>query len=161
MTPAHSMITTVNRGAQIGLSLLEVLIALLVLSIGLVGAAALTINSLTNVHSALHTSLASTVALDLEERLWLAAVESASNGCPSSAEIQSVVTETREQWEWTIEKERLNLPGLMIVTGTPALGIGNRTISIPVTLSWDERRLGGADREVFSYIVTTLCKRSS
>ena len=57
--------------SQRGLTLLEVLIALLVLSIGLIGAAVLTVQSLQNTHSALYTSLASAAALDLEERLWI------------------------------------------------------------------------------------------
>lgn len=56
-----------------GLSLIEILVALLVLSIGLAGMAALHLNSLKNVSSSYYRSLASTIALDYEERLWLEA----------------------------------------------------------------------------------------
>ena len=57
--------------AQCGFSILEVLIALAVLSIGLAGLAVMHFNSLKYVHSAYYRSLASAVALDFEERLWL------------------------------------------------------------------------------------------
>ena len=54
---------------QRGFTLLEVLIAVLVLSIGLLGVMALQANMLSYSHSAYLTSLASVKALDLEERM--------------------------------------------------------------------------------------------
>ncbi|MFU8832281.1 MAG: type IV pilus modification protein PilV [Wenzhouxiangella sp.] len=55
---------------QSGLTLLEVLIALLVLSIGLVGMASLHLTSLQASHSSYYRSIASTISLNIEERLW-------------------------------------------------------------------------------------------
>lgn len=59
-----------NLFFQRGVSLIEALIALLVLSIGLVGLGSLMMVSLKNVHSASYYSVASALALDFEERLW-------------------------------------------------------------------------------------------
>lgn len=53
-----------------GLSLIEVLIALLLLSIGLVGTASLQLTSMKAAHSSYYRSVASTAALNIEERVW-------------------------------------------------------------------------------------------
>lgn len=53
-----------------GLSLIEVLIALLMLSIGLVGTASLQLTSMKSAHSSYYRSVASTAALNIEERVW-------------------------------------------------------------------------------------------
>ena len=66
-----------------GLTLLEVLIALLVLSVGLIGVAVLTVQSVQHVHSSLLHSIASVAALDFEERLWLK-LATTSSGCPTT-----------------------------------------------------------------------------
>ena len=58
-----------GAGSQRGFTLLEVLIAMVVLSIGLLGVMALQANMLSYSHSAYLTSLASVKALDLEERM--------------------------------------------------------------------------------------------
>jgi type IV pilus assembly protein PilV len=68
---------------QHGVSLLEVLIALAVLSIGLAGLAIMHLNAQKYVHSAYERSLVSSIALDLEERLWLRVADTSSVGCPT------------------------------------------------------------------------------
>lgn|GEM_PF-872073 len=56
-----------------GFSLLETLIALLVLSVGALGSVALQLHALQATHSAYQRTLASLIAADAGERLWQAA----------------------------------------------------------------------------------------
>src|SRR5690554_5039593 len=67
-----------------GFSLIEALIALLVLSIGMLGAAAMQLNALQSAHIAYQRSIATLAAQDAQERLW-AQMESGSGTltCPS------------------------------------------------------------------------------
>ncbi|WP_440998199.1 type IV pilus modification protein PilV [Arhodomonas sp. SL1] len=58
-----------HRQRQQGFTLIEVLIAVVVLSVGLLGVLALQVNTLAFSHSAYLTSAASVQAMDLEERI--------------------------------------------------------------------------------------------
>jgi type IV pilus assembly protein PilV len=60
-----------SRQHQNGFTLLEVLIAAVVLSVGLLGAAALQIKGLQSAHSAYQRTIASIIATDAAERLWI------------------------------------------------------------------------------------------
>ena len=62
-------LNTQNKNRQEGLSLLEILIAVLVLSIGLLGLAALHATSLKANHGAYHKSQATFLAYDMADRL--------------------------------------------------------------------------------------------
>jgi type IV pilus assembly protein PilV len=140
---------------QVGFSLLEVLIALLVLSIGLIGTAALSLNALTNVHSALNTSLASTIALDTEERFWLEATQLASPGCPSESFVDDVVLDAAED-DWTRGSPFLSLPDLSITR--QAYQSDGRSVRVSVRVTWTESRFGGGN-EIFDYTFSALCLR--
>lgn len=60
-----------TKRSQSGLSLIEVMVALVVLSIGLLGIALLQMRALQSTHAAYQATLASIMATDAEERLWL------------------------------------------------------------------------------------------
>ena len=134
-----------------GFTLLEVLIALLVLSIGLVGLAVLTIQSLQNTHSSLYTSLASAAALDFEERLWLDLGRRAS-GCPDPNNNFPNNFATN----WTATGANLGLPGFAFNTTTDTTDLSIRRIVF--TLSWDESRFGGANADTFIYETRVSCR---
>ncbi len=140
---------------QVGFSLLEVLIALLVLSIGLIGTAALSLNALTNVHSALNTSLASTIALDTEERFWLEATQLASPGCPIESFVDDIVLDAAEQ-DWTRGWPFLSLPDLTITR--QAYESDGRSVSVGIRVTWTELRFGGGN-EIFDYTFSAPCLR--
>ncbi len=53
-----------------GFTLIEALVALLVLSIGLLGVAAMQLEALQGAHAAYQRSIASLAAQDVQERLW-------------------------------------------------------------------------------------------
>lgn len=142
-----------------GLTLLEVLIALLVLSIGLVGVAALTIQSLQNTHSALYTSLASAAALDFEERLWIELGRQPGPGCPT------LETDGYAD-DWTAGRTEPGLPDVQFL-GLPGFQFNltkdseqTPTRIIEFTLGWKEGRLGEAD-ENFEYKTRVPCRINS
>jgi len=150
-----------TRTHSTGLSLLEVLIALLVLSVGLIGVAVLTVQSLQNIHSSLYTSLASAAALDFEERLWLElGRDPESVGCPDANPVKKAV---EAAWGSPIDsngadKVFLTLPGFQIamVPESPAL-IADQ-IHLDLKLTWDEERFNGENGESFDYRIAILCR---
>lgn len=142
---------------QLGLTLLEVLIALLVLSIGLLGVAVLTVQSLQNTHSAMYTSIASTAALDFEERLWLDLGRRAS-GCPDP---NSAFPNAFAQ-HWSASSPNLGLPGLTVAFNANEI-LPARNVNAPdlrrvvLALTWNEERFGGTN-ETFIYETRVLCR---
>lgn len=174
------------RIRQSGLSLIEVLIALLVLSIGLVGMASLQLTSLKAAHSSYYRSLASTAALNIEERLWQEAYKNLDSGgeCITDATFTATATAVEGAWrpggasnfDWgtTSVAPSAGIPNLEITFGdvSPAnvLRIDNSNDGtwtdawrqVPVTLTWTENRLGDAIdgnefSESFGYTVRIPC----
>ena len=149
-----------------GFTLIEVLIAVLVLSIGMAGLATLYLTSLASVHSGLQSSLASAIALDFEERLWLEVGRAGDSSCPDGSAVASELIST---WDGSIEGF-LSLPGLQITAGAPKLGA--RFKKFPVTVTWTETRFASDEgsgeennasptQEVFNYIARVYCTPGS
>lgn len=176
------LIKAVNR--QQGLSLIEALIALLVLSVGLVGMGALMLTSLKNVHSSAHYSVASAVILDFEELLWFAVARTAvsnltnldANGCISDNAIDTLAEAVTTQWNtasaggegaWS-DAERFKVPGISLAAGdTTVAGVDKdgdavndvNWKTIPVTLSWDEGRFSdGEGGETYTANISLVCR---
>lgn len=158
-TPAH--------GKLRGFTILEVLIALGVLSVGLAGLAAMQLNSLQYVHSAHYRSLASTIALDLEERVWLYLADETMGGCADVATAMGTAEEAAvtdwsraavgDVWEWSTA-DMLRIPNLSVTFGsTSTVGA---TTSLPVTLSWAEGRFteNESSTEQYNYTMRVFCK---
>lgn len=129
-----------NKKHQSGFSLLEVLIAVLILSFGLLGMAGLQLKSLQSSHSAYQRTLATVIAMDAGERLWA-----------NSASSTPLTTEQlRDQWQddWQNSDDgRLTLPGLVASITAPAPGETTYTI----TVNWDESRFSGSEETSFTY----------
>ncbi len=70
-----------------GGSLIEALMALFVLSVGLLGVAAMQLTAMQSNHVALQHSLATIMAADANERLW-AALGAANGQCPSGSDVE-------------------------------------------------------------------------
>lgn len=145
---------TVNADRPGGFSLLEVLIALLVLSIGLIGMAALHFSSLKSAHSSYFRSVASLMAVDAEERLWLELADAPQDNFPDLAAV-----ETRWALEWSTGD--FDLPGFngsIIDQGDGGVGLQPQWKDIRVNVQWTETRLAtgnpneqASDTEVFDY----------
>jgi prepilin-type N-terminal cleavage/methylation domain-containing protein len=158
---------------QSGVTLLEVLIALAVLSIGLIGIAVMHLNSVKYVKAAYERSLASSIALDLEERLWLRLADTSSIGCPALATNSGAISELITQWQNGAVQAQgdkslfpATIPGLTItVEGTRTFGTpGNAPAyaEVDLRLSWgsaDEQRFTSeADTRMhFDYTARIFC----
>lgn len=123
-----------------GFTLLEALIALLVLSFGLLGLAGLQLKTLQSSHSSYQRNLANIMASDAVERLW---ANMAAAAPLTTAQVQA-------QWlaHWTTTtNNRLTLPGLNAVITAPAAGSSQYT----VTVTWTENRFGNGGNSSFVY----------
>ena len=152
-----------QRQNERGLTLIEVLVALLVLSLGLTGLATLYLTSLSSVHSGLLSSLASSVALDFEERLWVEVARSGDGSCP---EVATVVDQVQSHWSQSENSDLLGLPGLGLITGS--ILEGGRFVQIPISVTWCEGRFavaaaleGDCPRERFDYTARVYCRPAS
>lgn len=131
-----------SRSNANGFTLLEVLVALIVLSIGLLGLASMQANGLKHNHSAYLRSQAVTYAYDIIDRMR-ANHSSAVAGNYSIAMAAGVPTGTSipatdlAQW-------------LTLVAGNLPAGDAETTINgrvITVTVQWDDTRAGGEATE--------------
>ena len=166
-----------NRNRQGGLSLLEVLIALAVLSIGLAGLAIMHMNSLQYVHSAYYRSLASAIALDFEERLWLRLADDTVTDCPDLTASGEAYLALLAEWRDRSVVSADGFPGfgdsnlakIRNLTVTPGTVSTTTFTELPVTLTWTDTRFDDAnvvtdesDRsETYVYNVRLLCKLSA
>ena len=154
-----------------GFTLIEVMIALAVLTIGLTGLAAMHLTSLQYVHSSHYRSLASTIAMDFEERLWLRLADNGLSGCPDVNEAS--VDELAAHWDresvgdgdWTWSNANmLQIRDLEITPGEPVIGAA--VVEIPLTFSWSESRFRDVESddpdivplESFTYTVRIQCR---
>lgn len=89
-----------SRLRQRGFSLLEALIALLVLSIGLIGVAAMQLKALQSATAGYQRSVASVAAVDAQERLWaeLPGLAQNSKDC-TNIDIDNVETVWVDWWD--------------------------------------------------------------
>lgn len=111
---------------QRGVALLEALITMVVVSVGLLGVAALQLKSLQFSYGSYQRTLASVQANDLVERLW-------ANLCVLSDDTQRNAVYT--DWE-DAQKTHGALPGW-----AGALAYDSATGLYTITISWEDRRV--------------------
>ena len=154
------------RHKQAGLTLLEVLIAVLVLALGMAGLATLYLFSLASVHSGLLSSLASTIALDFEERLWVETGAAGDGTCPDPIDVSKLL---EADWDGSRHGGFLSLPNLRLEPG--AIIPSARFQQVPITITWTEDRFRSDDsvnqeeenagatpaQETFDYVARVYC----
>jgi len=139
-----------------GFTLLEVLVTLLILSIGLLGLAGLQITGLRSGQNSCYRLQATLLAQDLSERMRankagvsLGAYDAAPDGA-SAADCTSAVCSPEQmaaydlaQWQADIAQQ---LPAGRgeICRGAPSCGAGP---AFTITIRWDEKREGAPNRE--------------
>lgn len=111
-----------------GFTLLEALVALLVLSLGVLGVAAMQLQALQSAHMGYQRSLASLIAIDAQERAWAELAE--TGGCPDSEEIEG---------DWV--GHWFGAGRLLRDEGSAFEGDGD-DCTYDVNVIWEEERLG-------------------
>lgn len=121
-----------------GFTLIEALVALLVLSFGVLALTAIQMKSMQSSHAAYQRSMATIAAQDLVERLW---VEMADNPplCPNGAGLTAVV----DAWhlEWNPDLPSLDKAGAVARTGCDYV----------ITVNWLDERFLDEDVSEFIY----------
>lgn len=151
------VVVTTKRSA--GFTLIEILIALLVLSVGLVGLAALQLASLQRAHSSFHTSLATAAALDFEERAWIRLAERETPPCLSLDELNQIGTAVQTLWRSDGPSPRAGIPGfgVAVVRGAPNPSANPDFVPVTVTLGWGV--VGSrVEPESFVYRFNSICR---
>lgn len=145
---------------QRGFTLIEVLIAGLVLSVGVLGVAGLQITALKNLQSSQSYGVAAMLANDIADRMWVNQAEALANNynhtaapagppdCVGGACTTAQLAEfDKNDWQQQIVGYTLPdstvIPGLLPAgTGTVAADGGT---SFRITLRWDDDRSGSTD----------------
>ncbi|WP_333796992.1 type IV pilus modification protein PilV [Rheinheimera sp.] len=124
---------------QGGFSLLEVLIAMLILAFGALGLAGLQMKTLQSSHSAYQRGLANIIAADTVERLW------ANAAAAAPLTVLQIQAQVQQRWLLT-NNNNVTLPGLVTTIIEPAAGDTLYTVQI----TWDETRFDDENTS-FSY----------
>ncbi|MNO89163.1 hypothetical protein D3C76_806390 [compost metagenome] len=135
-----------SKRAQEGMTLIEVLVALLILGVGLLGAAAIQLNALKYTDSARMTSQASFIAYDMMDRIRANAaadytVTPPTSGNPKVARDQDLYDFTR------------NIAGFGGETATGSISLNQRVYTI--TITWDDSRAANAADSRRSFVLTS------
>jgi prepilin-type N-terminal cleavage/methylation domain-containing protein len=153
--------SVLRRNRNCGFTLLEVLVALLVLAIGLVGIASLHLNGLRNAHSSYYTTIASSVALDFEERLWVRMTNVAEGCLDRNADIVPIIAALQTSWG-AGGSGTISIPGLSINLeefDTFRLDSVNSQrdfwAEAQIQITWTDERFGGD--ETFPYTARVVC----
>ncbi len=136
-----------NHGRESGMTLIEVLVALLVLSIGLLGVAALQMTSLRNNHAAHTRSQATALAYDIADRMRANRTVAVAGGYNIALGAVPAAPATLADIDITAWKAALAaaLPtGDGAITTDPAV-TGDPNI-VRITIRWDDSR--GAEAPV-------------
>lgn len=133
---------------QRGFTLIEALVALLVLSIGMLGVAAMQLKSLQGAHAAYQRSIASLAAQDAQERLWAQLADDGS--CPQWSEAKKKDGNV-PSWDdaWGGYLPSFSASSSVSPPGSQA----NPDCEFSITVDWDDGRFDGEGFSGFSYSV--------
>ncbi|UYG08081.1 type IV pilus modification protein PilV [Halomonas sp. M4R1S46] len=88
-----------NGDTDKGFTLIEALIAILVLSLGLLGVAAMQLNAMKSSHVSYQRSIATLSAQDAVERLWAELGDASNPGiCPDATSVATINAAWNAQW---------------------------------------------------------------
>lgn len=135
---------------QRGFSLIEVLVSVVVLSVGLLGLAALQVSGLRVGQSSFYRAQAAQLATDMADRLRanLGAARTCELGLADATPTSPTTTCQRDLAEW---RSRLRaLPG-----GTGGVDVDLAQNTVTIIVQWDDSRGGGTTSSNFS-LVTRL-----
>ncbi|MFJ2692663.1 type IV pilus modification protein PilV [Pseudomonas sp. NPDC087336] len=135
-----------SKRAQEGMTLIEVLVALLILGVGLLGAAAVQLNALKYTDSARMTSQASFIAYDMLDRIRANAAADYTVTPPTSGNLNVA----RDQDLYDFTHNIVNFGG---VTATGTISLNQRVYTI--TINWDDSRAANSANSRRSFVLTS------
>ncbi|MBC3365059.1 type IV pilus modification protein PilV [Pseudomonas sp. SWRI154] len=120
-----------SKSAQEGMTLIEVLVAVLILGVGLLGAAMIQLNALKYTDSSRMTSQASFIAYDMLDRIRANSGADYTGTPPSSPNLS--VTRDQDLYDF-----KTNIVAFGGATATGTIALNQRVYTI--TIAWDDAR---------------------
>lgn len=126
-----------------GFLMIEVMVTMVILAVGLLGAAALQARSMQYAYASAQRTIATIQANDLVERLW-------ANACKLSDSPEDTVGYIEEKWRaaWEDDERFHGWEGKVEIDSS----VSNLPV-YDITIEWSDRRIGGVDSsaQVFLY----------
>jgi type IV pilus assembly protein PilV len=135
-----------SKRAQDGMTLIEVLVALLILSVGLLGAAAFQLNALKYTDSARMASQASFIAYDMMDRIRANSSADYTVTPPTSGNLN--VARDQDLYDFTSNIVSFGGP-----TATGSIALNQRVYTI--TITWDDSRAANTANARRSFALTS------
>ncbi|MDD1007434.1 type IV pilus modification protein PilV [Pseudomonas shahriarae] len=135
-----------SKGVQQGMTLIEVLVALLILTVGLLGAAAVQINALKYTDSSRMTSQASFIAYDMMDRIRANSGANYTVTPPTSANPGNA----RDQDLYDFTTSIVNFGG---PTATGSITLNQRVYTI--TITWSDARAANTANAQRSFVLSS------
>ncbi|MNN14902.1 hypothetical protein D3C81_1279850 [compost metagenome] len=135
-----------SRTVQKGMTLIEVLVALLILGVGLLGAAALQLNALKYTDSSRMSSQASFIAYDMMDRIRANATADYTVAPPASGNLN--VTRDQDLYDFNT-----NIIGFGGPTATGSITVNQRVYTI--TIEWYDSRAANMADSRRSFVLTS------
>ncbi|HCS45490.1 MAG TPA: type IV pilus modification protein PilV [Pseudomonas sp.] len=135
-----------SKRAQEGMTLIEVLVALVILSVGLLGAAAIQLNALKYTDSSRMSTQASFIAYDLMDRIRANTTEDYTVTPPTSGNLS--VARDQDLYDFTS-----NIASALGASATGSVTLNQRVYTI--TITWDDSRAANTANSRRSYVLTS------
>ena len=135
-----------SKRAQEGTTLIEVLVAMLILAVGLLGAAAIQLNALKYTDSSRMTSQASFIAYDMMDRIRANSAADYTVTPPTSASLS--VARDQDLYDFTT-----NIASALGATATGSVALNQRVYTI--TITWDDSRAANTANARRSFVLTS------
>lgn len=136
----------VSTRAQQGMTLIEVLVALLILGVGLLGAAAIQLNALKYTDSSRMLSQASFIAYDMMDRIRANAAADYTVAPPASGNQDNA--RDQDLYDFTTNIAQFGGP-----TATGSVTVNQRIYT--VTITWDDSRAAQVDNSQRSFVLSS------
>ncbi|MGG7674418.1 type IV pilus modification protein PilV [Pseudomonas sp. WC2] len=135
-----------SKYAQEGMTLIEVLVALLILTVGLLGAAAVQLNALKYTDSSRMTSQASFIAYDMMDRIRANSGADYTVTPPTSGNLS--VTRDQDLYDFTTNITSFGGP-----TATGSITLNQRVYTI--TINWSDARAANTASAPRSFVLSS------
>lgn len=135
-----------SKRVQKGMTLIEVLVALLILTMGLLGAAAIQLNALKYTDSSRMTSQASFIAYDMMDRIRANSGADYTVTPPTAGNLN--VARDQDLYDFTT-----NIVAFGGATATGSITLNQRVYTI--TINWDDSRAANAANTRRSFVLSS------